>query len=223
MRRAEAGDACLVLVHAPSLERRYVEEGVLVGGARFAYNYFVIVGPRGDPANVSGAASAVEAFRRIYAAGEEGLAVFVSRGDRSGTHVRELELWRRAGLDPHGRPWYRESGQGMAQTLIMADELGAYTLSDIGTFLKLERDGRIPGLRLLYSGDPSLINIYSVYLVASCRGRERRAAEEFARFILERQDLIASYGVDRYGQPLFYPAQGREEWLESQWRTLAGG
>lgn len=226
LRLAEKGDVCMVFVHAPSLEKKYLDEGVIEPGGIFAYNYFVIVGPAGDPAGVRGAKSAVEAFKRIMEAGERGQALFVSRGDMSGTHVRELMIWRLAGVDPaelRGKPWYIETGQGMAKTLIVAYEKGAYTLSDIGTYLKLRREGRIPGLEALYTNSTELINVYSVYLVKSCSGSERRAAEEFARFVLEHQELIARYGVDEYGSPLFYPARGRLEELKKIWEILAEG
>ena len=222
--RAARGDACLVLVHAPSLEKKYIEEGVLERHEIIAFNYFVIVGPTSDPANVSSASSPVEAFKRIYRAGEEGRALFVSRGDRSGTHVRELALWRLAGLDPEGRPWYLEAGQGMSETLIIAAEKGAYTLSDMGTYLKLSREGRLPGLKILYSGGRELINVYSAYLVSSCTGRERSAAEAFLAYLSSErgQQLIAGYGADKYGAPLFYKAAGNETMLEEAWEWLAG-
>ncbi len=225
LRRAANGDACMVFVHAPSLEKRYIDEGVLTGHRFIAYNYFAIVGPVSDPAGVAKASSAVDAFRRIYAAGEDGRARFVSRGDNSGTHVRETMLWRLAGLDPEGRPWYIVSGQGMAKTLVMADELGAYTLSDTGTFLKLSLDGRIPGLRLLYTNSSELINVYSVYLVKSCSGEAAHYARMFAEFVAgpEGQHIIASYGVEKYGRPLFYPAMGHEEMLREAWERLAEG
>ncbi len=223
LERAARGDACMVLAHAPSLEARYLEEGAIAGGAIFAYNYFVIVGPSGDPAGVRGAEDAVDAMRRIYEAGEAGRAVFVSRGDRSGTHVREMQLWRAAGLDPRGKPWYIETGQGMGETLVIASEKQAYTLSDTGTFLKFSLDGRIPGLEALYTGDNYLINIYSAYLSAKCSGREAEAAEGFIEFLAspEGQSIIASYGVEEYGQPLFYPAAGNEDWLKTAWEALA--
>ena len=223
LRRAADGEACMVFVHAPSLEARYIREGVLEDHHIIAYNYFAIAGPGSDPAGVRGSGSAVEAFRRIYQAGEEGRARFISRGDNSGTHVRELMLWRLAGLDPHGKRWYLESGQGMAQTLVMADEMGAYTLTDTGTFLKLKKAGRLSRLEILYTNSSELINVYSVYLVSSCRGEERRAAEEFMKFVVSHQDLIAGYGVDEYGAPLFYPARGHEDMLERAWRILAEG
>jgi len=223
LRRAERGDACMVFVHAPSLEKQYMEEGVITGHRIFAYNYFIVVGPPSDPANVKAAENAVDAFKRIYEAGEAGKAKFVSRGDNSGTHVKELSIWKLAGLDPRGRSWYLESGQGMSQTLVMASELGAYTLSDIGTYLKLKKDSKLPGIELLYSNSTELINIYSIYLVTSCTGGEREYAEKFAEFVYNNQDLIGSYGVDRYGQPLFYPAEGHEEELQAAWEMLAKG
>jgi len=225
LRRAANGDACMVFVHAPSLERRYIEEGVLTEHRFMAYNYFAVVGPTTDPAAVAASSSAVDAFKRIYQAGEEGKAKFVSRGDNSGTHVREMMIWRLAGLDPTGRPWYIVSGQGMAKTLVMAEELGAYTLSDTGTFLKLSLDGRIPGLSLLYTNSSELINVYSVYLVRGCSGDPARYARLFAEFVTgpEGQRIIASYGVDRYGEPLFYPAMGHEEMLREAWERLAQG
>lgn len=209
-------------MHAPSLEKEYIEKGVLVNGSIFAYNYFVIAGPREDPANISRAVNAVDAFKRIYEAGERGIAIFVSRGDRSGTHIRELLIWREAGLDPRDKIWYIEAGAGMAETLLLANEKRAYVLSDIGTFLKLKRDGRIPELEILYTNSTELINIYSVYLVKTCSGSERRAAIMFMEFLLgEGQELIGKYGVDLYGQPLFYPARNKTDYLRSIWNILA--
>ena len=223
LRRASDGEACMVFVHAPSLEKNYLANGVLERHRFMAYNYFAIVGPGSDPAGVREASSAVDAFRRIYYAGEEGRAKFISRGDRSGTNVRELMLWRLAGLDPRGHAWYLVSGLGMAKTLVMADEMGAYTLSDTGTFLKLSLDGRIPGLRILYTNSTELINIYSVYIVSSCKGPERRYAELFEDFITgpEGQQIINNYGVKKYHQHLFYPAAGHTGYLGEAWERLA--
>ncbi len=224
LRRAEQGDACLVLVHAPSLEAQYMSRGVIEYHRIFAYNSFVIVGPPGDPAGVAGAESVVEAMKRVYEAGEEGRILWVSRGDRSGTHVREMMLWEKAGLDPRGRPWYLETGQGMMETLVIAGEKGAYTLSDIGTFLKYNSTRGHGALVIVYEGDPLLINVYSAYLVSSCQGREREWARGFIDFISgpEGQAIIGDYGVDEYGRPLFYPAQGRVDWLAQVWSQLAG-
>lgn len=222
LRRAEMGDACMVFVHAPSLEKRYVLKGVITGGRVFAYNYFIIAGPPSDPAAVREAVSPVEAFRRIFEAGERDEAKFVSRGDNSGTHVKELSIWRRAGLDPRGRPWYMETGSGMSHTLLVANEAKAYVLTDVGTYLKLKKEGKIPNLESLYEGGEELVNVYSVYVVASCSGSEREVAEGFAEFVAgEAQRLIAEYGVAEYGRSLFNPARGREEWLERVWERLA--
>ena len=224
LKLAERGDVCAVFVHAPRLEEAYVERGVIVSGRIFAYNYFVIVGPSSDPAGIRGSESAAEAFRRIYRAGEEGRALFVSRGDNSGTHVRELSIWRLAGLDPQGRPWYKEAGQGMAETLVMADEMMAYTLSDISTFLSLKERGRLTNLEVLYSGGEELINIYSAYVVESCGGAERMYAEEFIEFAAgpEGQEIVASYGEEEFGRPLFSPAASRLQELKALWEKLAG-
>lgn len=219
---AARGDVCAVLVHAPSLEATYIRKGVIERHRIFAYNYFVIVGPPNDPANIRNATSAIDAFRRIFRAGEEGRALFVSRGDGSGTNVRELSIWSEAGLDPRGRPWYRVCGCGMGQALVMASELSAYTLSDVGTYLKYRGEGRVPNLVILYTNSSELINIYSMYIVKSCRGVEREYAEKFLDFIYSHQDLIARYGVDRYGKPLFYPAKDREPELYRIWREFAG-
>ncbi len=225
LRRAASGDACMVFVHAPSLEEKYIRQGVLGEGHIFAYNYFVVAGPRSDPANISRAKNVVEAFKRIHRAGEEGKALFVSRGDNSGTHVKELSIWARTGLDPRGRPWYLETGSGMGETLLVANEKKAYTLSDIGTFLKYKKDGRIPNLEVLYTNDTELINIYSVYVVKTCSGNERKMAEEFMRFIVgdEGQELIANYGVSTYGARLFNPVNGKLEMLKDLWLKLAEG
>ncbi len=221
LRLAKEGEVCMVFVHAPSLEKKYLEEGVITDGKIFAYNYFVIVGPKDDPARVREAKNAVDAFRRIYEAGEEGKAKFISRGDMSGTNVRELQIWKKAGLNPRGKRWYIESGSGMEQTLIMANEMKAYTLSDIGTFLKLKKDGKLPNLEILYANGTELINIYSVYLVKSCKGKEREMAEKFANFVYTHQDLIGKYGLNKYGQPLFYPAKGKEKILKKYWEELS--
>lgn len=219
---AADGEVCAVFVHAPQLEKRYIIDGVLEEHRIIAYNYFVIVGPRDDPVGVRGSTNATDAFRRIYEAGEKGEAVFVSRGDNSGTNVKELSIWEAAGLNPRGRPWYKEVGKGMADTLVMADEMRAYTLSDIGTYLKLSKDGVLKNIELLYANSTELINIYSAYLVTSCTGAERAQAEAFIEFVYTHQDLIARYGVDKYGQPLFYPAEGKEEELAKIWESIAG-
>lgn len=222
LRIAESGDICMVLVHAPNLEKQYIDKGVIEDGHIFAYDYFIIAGPLDDPADVRDSKSVVEAFKKIYMAGMEGKTVFVSRGDYSGTHIRELIIWRKVGLNPHGEEWYLETGSGMAQTLLVANEKRGYVLSDIGTYLKLREEGRIPNLEILYSNLTELINIYSIYLVNSCSGIEREYALDFIEFVLgEGQSLIAGYGVDEYGRPLFRPADDRGDQLREIWLDLA--
>ncbi len=225
LRRASLGDADAVTVHAPSLEAQYIEEGYLIDGRIFAYNHFIIVGPPEDPAEISGV-DPVEAMRRIYEAGERGEALFVSRGDNSGTHVKELSLWEAAGLDPRGKPWYIESGSGMSQTLMLANEKRAYTLSDIGTYLKMSE--RLAELTILLDRGEELINIYSVYVVNPDKvpGVNSRLAKAFADFLVsdEVQELIGSYGTEKFGRPLFYPARGDPTGeLRAAWERLATG
>jgi len=143
LRPAERKDVDAVLVHAPDLEGEALARGRIAQGLCLAENRFLLAGPEEDPARVREAREVLEALRRIARA----QAPFVSRGDRSGTHLKELELWRRAGIAPKG-PWYLESGAGMAQTLVLAAEKGAYTLTYLATFLTV---GKKRGLKALYS------------------------------------------------------------------------
>jgi len=207
LRMAERGDVDLVLVHSPELERRYLEEGVLKCRSIVAYNYFVLVGPLEDPANVSGM-DILNAFKNIALAGEEGRAYFISRGDLSGTHMKELEVWERLNISPiPGKDrWYVSTGSGMEQTLLMANEMRGYTLTDTGTWAKLEGSGRLFNLKVVVSSDMSLLNLYSVAIV-----RDDPIAREFARFLLgeEGQRIIGELKVD--GLNLFIPISGAEE------------
>ena len=227
LRRAEMGDVCIVITHDPSRESLYIEKGVIERHGIIAVNNFIIAGPREDPARVAYSSSVVEAFKGIYEAGEKGEAVFVSRGDESGTHSRERLLWRLSSLSPYESPWYVEAGSSMAHTLLLANEKRAYVLSDIGTFLFLKSKGRLPSLEVLYynESDPLTLNIYSVYLVASCKGDERRAALSFLQFLLgEGQDLIDDYRVKGVELRLFTPAKYYEALngsLEEAWSRLS--
>ncbi len=226
LRIASEGSVEGVFVHAPNLEAEYLSRGVLTHHKILAFNYFCIVGPHEDPARVRGARDAIDAFRRIWRAGEDGRAIFVSRGDKSGTNIREMIIWRLAGLapDPRRQRWYRVTGEGMAETLLVAENLGAYTLSDTGTFYKLKREGRLPRLEMLYTGDPILLNIYSAYVVKMrAETREGREAAMFIDFIAEHPELINEFdgGV---GVRLFYAAD-REvlPWLRRAWSIMARG
>ena len=195
------GDVDLVLSHDPAAEEAFVAEGHGTERREVMYNDFVVAGPPADPAGVRGLSDAVEAFKRIAASG----APFVSRGDDSGTHRKERRLWEEAGIAPTGS-WYLDAGQGMAETLRIASELGAYVLTDRGTYLFL-RD-RLQ-LEALAEGDPRLYNLYGVIPVAGARNTEGGRA--FAEWITgpEGQALIADYGIDRFGRPLFVPIARR--------------
>ncbi|WP_456445063.1 substrate-binding domain-containing protein [Oceanithermus sp.] len=204
---AGRGDADAVLVHAPDLEARFLREGKGVAHACIAYNNFVIAGPAADPAAVGAAADALDAMRRIFAAG----ATFVSRGDNSGTYHREQALWRAAGLDPAGRPWYLESGSGMGATLTLAAEKRAYTLTDLGTFLFMQ--GKVDLAALFDRPDPRMLNQYGYMAVNPERfPRANREAAYALRAYLLRPDVqqqIGAYLKDRFGRSLFSPLYGR--------------
>ncbi|MBI4247195.1 MAG: substrate-binding domain-containing protein [Candidatus Rokubacteria bacterium] len=204
---AARGEADVTLAHAPSLERKYVADGKMHARRLVMYNDFVIIGPEADPAKIKGEKSAVAALKRIAAAP----ARFVSRGDKSGTHTLELGLWKQAGVTP-GVPWYVESGQGMGATLGIADDRNAYTISDRATLLAFAKRIR---LGVMVEGDRPLLNIYSVMEVNPANGPRVNAAggKVFADFMLatETQAVIKTFGVDKYGQPLFVPIAGKKD------------
>lgn len=204
---AARGEADVVLVHAPSLERKYLEAGKLQNRRLVMYNDFVIIGPPDDPARIKSRPTAVDALRRVA----ETRSRFVSRGDRSGTHVLELGLWKQAGLEPRGA-WYIESGQGMGQTLGIADDRRAYAITDRGTWLAFQRRISLP---ILVEKDRALLNLYSVLEVNPANGPRVNVAggKAFADFMVapETQAVIRTFGLDRYGQPLFVPIAGKSD------------
>jgi tungstate transport system substrate-binding protein len=204
---AARGEADVTLAHAPSLEKKYVAEGKLTNRRLVMYNDFVIIGPADDPARIKGEKSAVAALKKIAA----GASRFVSRGDKSGTHTLELALWTETGVTP-AAPWYIEAGQGMGATLGIADDRKAYTLTDRATLLAFSRRVR---LVTLIAGDRPLLNIYSVMQVNPVNGPRVNAAggKAFADFMLapETQAIIRTFGVDKYGQPLFVPIAGKND------------
>jgi tungstate transport system substrate-binding protein len=200
------GDADVVFSHSPDLEQRYVEQGFFINYRLVMYNDFIIAGPPEDPANIRGMESAPEALAQIAACE----ALFVSRGDYSGTHLRELELWERAGVVPGG-DWYRQANAGMADTLNMAIDLGAYTLSDRGTFLAQRED---LDYAIMVEGDPLLLNFYHIMQVNPRRfpNVNARCAADFVQFMVspQTQRFIGEFGVDLFGEPLFIPAAGKD-------------
>ncbi len=201
---AARGEADVSLVHAPALEKKYVAEGKMLNRRLVMYNDFVIIGPAEDPAKIKGLPKAVEALKRIAAAQSR----FVSRGDKSGTHALELALWKQAGIEPKGS-WYIESGQGMGQTLGIANERAAYTITDRATFLAFQKRVTLP---ILVERDRPLLNIYSVMEVNPANGPRVNPAggKAFADFMLapETQAVIKTFGVDKFGLPLFVPIAG---------------
>ena len=202
------GDADVLLVHAPSAEEEFVAEGYGVNRQRVMHNDFVIVGPESDPAGLRSANDAIAAMQTIG----ESAAKFISRGDDSGTHKLELSLWQALDIDPSGQSWYREAGQGMGATLQIASQREAYTISDRATYLALED---VLDLAVLHEGDPLLLNIYHVMQVNPQRHGSVNAAgaKALVEFMVSdaAQALIADFGADQFGQPLFVPDAGERE------------
>ena len=208
MAMGEKGEADVLLVHSPDAEKKFMAAGH--GGQRrlVMHNDFVVLGPPADPAGVKGAKSAPEAFRKIATQGQP----WFSRADNSGTHAQELKLWKAAGVEPQGQKWYQQPGLGMGQTLNVAAEKKGYTLSDRATFLSMQK---VLGMAILCQGDPTLLNIYHVIELPA--GRFPRVNLEggkaFADFMVApaTQEAIRTFGVAKYGGPLFFPDAGKKE------------
>jgi len=204
---AAKGEADVALVHAPTLEKKYVADGKLLNRRLVMYNDFIILGPANDPAQIKSTKSSAAAMKRIAASASR----FVSRGDNSGTHNLEKSLWKSAAIQPKGE-WYIESGQGMGATLGIANDRGAYTISDRATYLAFRK--RVT-LAILLEGDRPLLNIYSVMEVNPANGPRINTAggKAFADFMVapETQAVIKSFGVKKFGQPLFIPVAGMRE------------
>ena len=204
---AARGESDVALVHAPSHERKYVEDGKMQNRRLVMYNDIVIIGPEVDPAMIKGIPKAAEALKRIA----DTQSRFVSRGDKSGTHLLELGLWKQAGVEPTG-VWYIESGQGMGQTLGIANDRRAYTITDRGTWLAFQKRISLP---ILVEKDKPLLNIYSVMEVNPANGPRVNVGggKAFADFMVapDTQAVIKSFGIDKYGQPLFVPIAGKSD------------
>jgi tungstate transport system substrate-binding protein len=202
------GEADVLLVHSPAAEKKFMSEGNGVNRKLVMHNDFIIVGPPSDPAGIKGMKSAAEAFKQIAAKG----AVFMSRGDNSGTHAKEKDVWKAAGINPEGQKWYQQTGLGMGQTLNVSAEKKTYTLADRGTYLSLKKN---LGTDILVEGDKVLLNIYHVIEVNPAKWSKvnTHAAKAFAEFMVSKevQGIIAKFGVDKYGSPLFFPDAGKPE------------
>jgi tungstate transport system substrate-binding protein len=191
------GNADVLLVHSPDAEKKYMQESHGLRRDAVMHNDFILVGPPSDPARIAKASNATDAMRRIARA----QARFASRGDDSGTNAKELKLWDAAGVKPKG-PWYFETGQGMGQTLTIASQKRAYTLSDRGTYLATKN----LDLKVLTQGGDELQNFYHVIVVKGS-GLNTGCAKAFDRWITSAptQRLIGRFGVRKYGQRLFVP------------------
>jgi len=204
---ARRGDADVVFVHARSAEENFVAEGYGVRRLPVMYNDFVLIGPKTDPARIAGGQDILEALRKI----RDAKAPFVSRGDRSGTHMAELALWKQAGIDlaSDRGPWYRDTGQGMGPALNSASSMNAYLLADRGTWISFRNRGE---LAILVEGDTRLFNQYGVILVNPEKHRhvKKEMAQAFIDWLVspEGQQAIAAYRIG--GEQLFFPNAGRE-------------
>jgi tungstate transport system substrate-binding protein len=207
MTMGQKGEADVLLVHSPAAEKKFMEDGFGVSRRLVMHNDFVIVGPSDDPAKIKGLKSAGEAFKKMAAA----QALFISRGDNSGTHAKEKDVWKVAGSKYEGEKWYQQTGLGMGQTLNVAAEKKGYTLADRGTYLAL---AKTLNLGVLVEGDAVLLNIYHVMEVNPQKWPKVNiaAAKAFADFMVskETQDIVKTYGVDKYGSPLFFPDAGKK-------------
>jgi tungstate transport system substrate-binding protein len=208
MAMGEKGEADVLLVHAPDSEVKYMKNGHGVERKLVMHNDFIIVGPAADPAGIKGMASAKEALKKIA----DTQNIFISRGDNSGTNQLELKLWKALSMNVTAESWYQSTGQGMGATLTIASEKQAYTITDRATYLATKANLQ---LGILVEGDPILLNIYHVITVNPAKSTAINAdgAKAFLDFMIsdEAQAAIKTYGVDKYGQPLFFPDADKTE------------
>jgi tungstate transport system substrate-binding protein len=208
MAMGQKGEADVLLVHSPEAEKKFIGEGYGVNRRLIMHNDYIIVGPSEDPAKIKGIKSSTESFKKIASA----KALFLSRGDNSGTNSKEKAIWKAAGINPEREKWYQQTGLGMGQTLSVTAEKKGYTLADRGTYLALKKN---LGLDILVEGDAILLNIYHVIEINSTKWPKVNAvgAKAFADFMVskETQDIIKTFGVDKFGSPLFFPDAGKKE------------
>ncbi len=208
MAMGQKGEADVLLVHSPAAEKKFVAEGYGVNRRLVMHNDFIIVGPAEDPARIKGSKTTSEAFKKIASAG----ALFLSRGDNSGTNAKEKDVWKTSGINPDGQKCYQQTGLGMGQTLNVASEKNGYTLADRGTYLATKKNLH---LAILMEGDAILLNIYHVIEVNPAKWPKVNVAgaKAFSDFMVskETQGIIKIFGVDKFGAPLFFPDAGKKE------------
>ncbi len=206
MKMGEKGEADVLLVHSPDAEKKFMTDGFGVSRRLVMHNDFIVVGPAADPAKIKGA-KAADALKRIAQSG----AIFVSRGDNSGTHAKEKGLWKVAAINPEGQKWYQQTGLGMGETLNVAAEKKGYTITDRATYLALKKG---LGLEIIVEGDSKLLNIYHVIELNTAKWPKVNAkgGKAFADFMIAKktQEIIGRFGVDKFGAPLFFPDAGRK-------------
>jgi tungstate transport system substrate-binding protein len=207
MAMGQKGEADVLLVHSPAAEKKFMEEGYGVNRRLVMHNDYIIVGPPSDPAGIRGMKKASEAFKKIADSG----SIFMSRGDNSGTHAKEKDIWKAAGAKYEGEQWYQQTGLGMGQTLAVSAEKKTYTLTDRGTYLALKKN---LGLDILVEGDAILLNIYHVIEINPRKWPKVNAAgaKAFADFMVSKgtQGIIKTFGLDKFGSPLFFPDAGKK-------------
>ena len=207
MAMGQKGEADVLLVHSPAAEQKFMADGFGVNRKLVMHNDYIIVGPADDPAKIKGMKSTPESFKKIASAA----GLFLSRGDNSGTNAKEKEVWKAAGINPEGQKWYQQTGLGMGQTLNVANEKDGYTLADRGTYLSLKKNLK---LDILMEGDAILLNIYHVIEVNPTKWPKVNVAgaKAFSDFMVAKatQDVIKTYGVEKFGAPLFFPDAGKK-------------
>lgn len=206
MEMGKKGEADVLLVHTPEAEKKFMAEGSGSSRRLVMHNDFVLVGPPADPAHIKGK-NAVDAMKAISATG----ALFMSRGDNSGTHAKEKALWKAAAVSPDGHKWFQQTGLGMGQTLQVTAEKKGHTLTDRATYLSLKKG---LGLDILVEGDAKLLNIYHVIEVNAVKWPKVNStgAKAFSDFMVSgsTQEAIGRFGAEKFGAPLFFPDAGRK-------------
>jgi tungstate transport system substrate-binding protein len=207
MAMGQKGEADVLLVHSPDAEQKFMAEAYGINRKLVMHNDFVIVGPAADPAKIKGTKSTIEVFKKIASSA----SLFLSRGDNSGTDAKEKSIWKAGSIKYDGEKWYQQTGLGMGQTLNVASEKKAYTLADRGTYLSLKKN---LGLEVLAEGDTILLNVYHVIEVNPAKWPKVNAAgaKAFADYMVskETQAIIKTYGVEKFGGPLFFPDAGKK-------------
>jgi len=208
MAMGQKGEADVLLVHSPAAEKKFVAEEYGVNRRLVMHNDYIVVGPAEDPAKIKGMKNTIEIFKKVASEA----ALFMSRGDNSGTHAKEKSIWAAAKINPEGQKWYQQTGLGMGQTLNVASEKKGYALADRGTYLALKKNLH---LDILGEGDAILLNIYHVIEVNPAKFPKVNVAggKAFADFMVskEAQDVVKTFGVEKFGSPLFFPDAGKKE------------